>query len=75
MFNPYAAGDKVYGTGRSWATRGPVDKLGYRERDAAQKARNRSKNRLKNKQRNAALRRMKANQDKRYMSSDWLGSR
>lgn len=30
----YSAGNKTYGFGRSNATSGPVDKLGYRERDA-----------------------------------------
>lgn len=61
-YNAYAAGNKVYGFGRSNPTSGPVDKLGYRERDA--------KARVK---RNALLRRLKANASKNYMSKDWLG--
>lgn len=59
-FNSYAAGNKVYGFGRSNPTNGPVDQLGYKERDAQ---------RLR---RNALLRRMKAQQSGNYMSSDWL---
>lgn len=61
-FNEYAAGKKVYGAGRSFPTMGPVDKLGYRERDRAA--------RLK---RNAMLRRLKKGAKGKYMSSDWLG--
>jgi len=61
-FQAYAAGNKVYGAGRSNPTSGPVDKLGYRERDAKTKAR-----------RNALLRRLKAGNSKNYMSQDWLG--
>lgn len=60
-FNPYAAGAKVYGAGRLNPTSGPVDKLGYRERDLATAAR-----------RNAILRRLKAMQTKNYMSADYL---
>jgi len=60
-FNPYTAGAKVYGGGRSNPTSGPVDKLGYRQRDLATKAR-----------RNAILRRMKAMQGGKYMSPDYL---
>lgn len=63
LFNKYAAGNKVYGSGRSNPTMGPVDPLGYRERDGKHRSR-----------RNAMLRRMKAKQGNRYMSSDWLGS-
>jgi hypothetical protein len=63
-FNSYAAGNKIYGTGRSNPTMGPVDPTGYLERDAAV--------RLK---RNALLRRMKATNKKDYMSPDWLGQR
>lgn len=48
-FQSYAAGNKVYGGGRSFPNRGAVDKLGYRERDAATRLR-----------RNAMLRRLKA---------------
>jgi hypothetical protein len=63
-FQAYAAGNKVYGLGRSSPTNGPVDKLGYRERDA--------KTRLK---RNAMLRRMKAGQKGHYMDKNYLGGR
>jgi hypothetical protein len=61
MFNPYAAGNKVYGGGRSFPTSGAVDKLGYRERDLATRAR-----------RNALLRRLQAMQAGKYMSADYL---
>lgn len=61
-FNSYSAGNKVYGAGRSFPTMGPVDPLGYRERDLAIRAR-----------RNAILRRLKAGNSKNYMSSAWLG--
>lgn len=60
-FKKYAAGSKIYGGGRSFPTMGPVDKLGYRERDR--------KTRLK---RNAMLRRLKAKQKGRFMDSDVL---
>lgn len=60
-FNNYAAGNKVYGSGRPNPTSGPVDKTGYAERD-----------RLAANKRNAMLRRMKARQAGRYMSSDNL---
>lgn len=63
-FNKYAAGSKMYGFGRSNPTSGPVDITGYRARDMKMQA-------LK-KRRNAMLRRMKAQQAKRYMSSDYL---
>jgi hypothetical protein len=63
-YNAYAAGNKIYGSGRSNPTMGPVDPTGYRERDAVV--------RLK---RNALLRRMKAGNKKDYMSSDWLGGK
>lgn len=56
--NPYAVGDKIYGGGRSFPTMGPVDPMGYKERDAQVKAR-----------RNAALRRMEAEQRGKFMSS------
>lgn len=61
MFNPYAAGNKLYGGGRSNPTSGTVDKLGYRERDRATAAR-----------RNALLRRMQAKYSGRFMSADYL---
>lgn len=58
-FNPYAAGDKIYGYGRSNPTSGPVDRLGYRERDNKHAAR-----------RNAILRRLQANAKGDYASAD-----
>lgn len=61
-FQAYAAGNKVYGGGRSFPNIGAVDKLGYMERDAA--------TRLK---RNAMLRRLKAGNKKKFMSQDYLG--
>lgn len=61
-FNSYAAGNKTYGFGRSNPTMGPVDKLGYKERDAKHSAR-----------RNAILRRLKANQKGNFNSPDSLG--
>lgn len=63
-YNAYAAGNKLYGSGRSNPTMGPVDPTGYRERDAAV--------RLK---RNAMLRRLKAGASKDYMSPAWLGGK
>lgn len=56
---PYLVGDKVYGGGRSFPTMGPVDRLGYAERDAKSKAR-----------RAALLRQLKANAKGNYMSPD-----
>lgn len=47
---PYLVGNKVYGGGRSFPTMGPVDRLGYAERDASHRAR-----------RNVLLRQMRAN--------------
>lgn len=47
-FNPYSVGNKVYGAGRFFPTSGPVDKTGYRERDAKHKARQQAiENRMK----------------------------
>lgn len=63
MFNPYAAGNKLYGSGRLNPTMGPVDPMGYRERDLATAAR-----------RNALLRRLKAMQSGHFMSSAYLGA-
>lgn len=57
--NPYAIGGKIYGGGRSFPTMGPVDKLGYVERDAKAKAR-----------RNAIVRRMKARSQGNFASPD-----
>lgn len=61
-YNEYAAGSKVYGMGSDAPTMGRVDPLGYRQRDLQAKAR-----------RNAVLRRLKAANNKDYMSADWLG--
>ena len=64
-FQKYGVGRKVYGSGHSYPTMGPVkDKLGYKERDLKHRAR-----------RNALLRRMKAGQGRKYASADWLRSR
>lgn len=60
---PYLVGNKIYGGGRSFPTMGPVDKLGYAERDAKMIAR-----------RNALLRQMKSNGKEQYMSADSLRS-
>ena len=38
-FNPYAAGNKAYGTGRPAPTYGQVDKTGYAMRDGKAAAR------------------------------------
>lgn len=56
---PYAVGNKIYGGGRSFPTMGPVDKLGYKERDLKHRAR-----------RNAILRKLKAKQGGNYSSAD-----
>ena len=61
-FNPFAAGHKLYGMGRTNPTSGPVDKAGYRARDLAAKRR-----------RNAILRMLQAQQGGNYMSKEWLG--
>lgn len=61
-FNPYTAGAKQYGL-RGAPSIGPVDPLGYRERDLATQAR-----------RNAILRRLKAQQQQNYLSADNLRS-
>lgn len=62
-FNSYAAGNKLYGgSGRSNPTMGPVDKLGYSERDRLQRARQ-----------NAIIARLKAMQSGDFMSSPYLG--
>lgn len=59
----FSAGTKRYGgTGRNNPTMGPVDPTGYKERDAQATSK-----------RNAMLRRLKAGQRKRFMSSDYLG--
>lgn len=60
-FTPYAAGRKIYGSGRTNPSSGPVDKSGYLDRDLLNKAR-----------RNAVLARMKAEQSKNYLSANYL---
>lgn len=57
--SPYMVGNKIYGSGRSFPTMGPVDILGYAERDAKMYAR-----------RNAMLRRLKANQARDYANPE-----
>lgn len=64
QYNPYAAGAKTYGMLRNAPNIGPVDKQGYRERDAMHRAR-----------RNAVLRRMQKQMSGEYMNPDfqrWL---
>lgn len=61
MYRRYGVGDKVYGGGRSNPTMGPVDRLGYEERDAKHKLR-----------RNAVLRRLQAMSSGKYASADAL---
>lgn len=56
---PYAVGNKIYGGGRSFPTMGPVDKMGYNERDAKHRAR-----------RNAMLRKMQDKLKGHYASAD-----
>lgn len=56
---PYAVGNKVYGGGRPMPNIGPVDKMGYRERDLKHEAR-----------RNAILRRLKDKSKGKYGSAD-----
>lgn len=61
-FSNYAAGRKKYGSGRNAPNVGPVrNRRGYKERDAKAKSK-----------RAAMLRRLKAGQSRRYMSSDYL---
>lgn len=59
MYNKYAVGRKVYGGGRDAPNIGPVDKIGYRERDAATKSR-----------RNAVLRRMQKSLTGQHADAD-----
>lgn len=64
-FNPYGAGEKRYGaSGRSMPTVGPVDKSGYKERDARIRAR-----------RNALLQQMQATQAGQFMNPAALRQR
>jgi len=58
-FNAFAAGAKVYGSGRYNPTMGPVDKTGYAERDRKKKVR-----------RNALQAKLKATAKGAYASSD-----
>ena len=58
-FNSYAAGKKQYGMGRAAPNIGPVDPIGYKERDAQIK-------------RTAVLRRIQASQKGDYMSANYL---
>ena len=58
-FNPYAAGNKHYGGGRSFPNMGASDKQGYAKRDNEAAAR-----------RNALLRRMQQEQAGNYRSPD-----
>lgn len=58
-YNPYAVGNKIYGSGRHFPTMGPVDRTGYQERDSRYKAR-----------RQALLNRLKAEQKGNYGSAD-----
>ena len=60
-FNSYSAGNKVYGGGRPMPTIGPVDPMGYAERDA-------KKHRPM--WQNAAARRLMAMKKKNPMSAD-----
>jgi len=63
QYLPYAAGNKIYGGGRSAPNIGPVDPSGHNERDLKYQAR-----------RSAMLRRMKAMQSGNTMSSDAMRS-
>jgi len=56
---PYLVGNRVYGGGRPNPTNGPVDKQGYRERDARAAAR-----------RQAILNKLKATQKGDYASAN-----
>lgn len=60
-YNPYAAGYKMYGGGRSNPTNGPVDKAGYMERERNNRAR-----------RSAALQAMQAAQRGDYNNPFYL---
>ena len=64
-FNPYGAGQKIYGSGRSAPNIGPTQSPeGYRTRDMAARTR-----------RQALLKRLQAGQRGRYMSEDYLRPR
>lgn len=59
QYLPYTAGNKVYGGGRDAPNFGPVDSMGYKERDLKYQAR-----------RDAMLRRLEAIKKKNFMSAD-----
>ena len=59
-FNPYAAGAKIYGSGRYNPTMGPVDMTGYSARDRKRKVRL-----------NALQARVKAGQKKQFASPNY----
>jgi hypothetical protein len=58
---PYAVGNRIYGGGRPFPTMGPVDPMGYKERDLQASAR-----------RDAVLRKLKAVQSGKFASPDAL---
>lgn len=58
---PYSVGNRIYGGGRPFPTMGPVDPMGYRERDLQTSAR-----------RDAVLRKLKAVQSGKFASADAL---
>lgn len=60
-FNPYAAGARMYGSGRFNPTMGPVDMAGYAERDRKRKAKI-----------NALRAKTKAMANKNYASPDFM---
>ena len=60
-FNKYAAGNKSYGAGRPMPTVGPVDPMGYKERDAKRKV-----------LQTAALRRLQSRQKGDFFSANNL---
>lgn len=60
-FNPFSAGTKHYGGGRSAPNIGPVDPTGYRERDAQAVAK-----------KNAIMSYLRAAQTGQYASSGYL---
>lgn len=59
QYLPYTAGNKIYGGGRDAPNLGPVDRMGYNERDLKYQAR-----------RDAVLRRLKAMKSGNYASPD-----
>lgn len=60
-FNPYAAGARMYGSGRMNPTMGAVDRTGYAERDRIRKAKI-----------NALRAKTKAMSQKNYASPDFM---